>query len=128
MNRAGANIGNGLFVVNFQLDPGFRALDDSESSLRMHRRIEAARIDEARRFAVILTNEIHRTDPLDGEIDDRVGAMTMAKQVEAAAIRDERVRIEIVHVSFAGQTCVIDFEAALIEQRAQYDVELIAER
>src|SRR5882762_5297908 len=93
----------------------------------MHRRIETARINEARGLPVFLANEIDRTDSLDGEIDDRIGAMTIAKQVETAAVSDERVRIEVVHVPFAGQTRVIHFEPALIEQRAQYDVELIAE-
>src|SRR6266481_6300381 len=127
MNRARANICHGLFIVNFQFDSCLRTLDDSKSPLRMHRRIEGARINEARRVPVFLTNEIYRADSLDGKIDDRVAAMTMAKKVETAPICDQRVRIEVVHVSFAGQTCVIDREPALIEQRAQYDVELIAE-
>src|SRR5260370_14969357 len=74
-----------------------------------------------------MVNEIDRADPLDREINGRVGWMAVAEQVEAAAIGDERVRIEIVMVALAGQTCVVNLEPALIEQRTQDYVELFAE-
>ena len=44
MNRARANIRNGLLIVNLQFDPGLRTLDDPERPLRMYGRIETARI------------------------------------------------------------------------------------
>src|ERR1700691_2294354 len=127
MNRARTNIRLGLFAVNLQLDFGLGPIDDSESPFGVCRRIEAARENESRRSAVWLANKFYRADSLDREINDRVAAMTVADQIETAAIGNQRVRVEIVLMALAGQARVIDREPALVEQRAQDHVELFAE-
>src|SRR5580700_125835 len=127
MNRARTHVRLGLCAVNLQLDFSLRAVDDSESSFGVRLRIEPGWIDEALESAVGLTNEFDRSDSLHRQINSRFVSIAMAEQVEPATIGDQRVGIEIVMMALPGQPRVVDLEPALVQQRAQDYVELLAE-
>src|SRR5271156_2095068 len=128
MNRPRTDIGLRLFAVNFQFHVSLGTVDDSKGPFGMRGRIEVTRKDKSHQRAIGLMNEFDRPDSLHRKINDRAAPMAVAEQIKTAAIGNQRVWVEVMLPPLASQTGVVDPEPALVEQRAQNYVELLAER